>query len=98
MPSKPPRLSKSRLLAGLQCPLSLWHQVNPPQLAAEVSPALAPSTPFSLLHSLTVGGISAGNTGNRGHGRSESILGIETEALVLMLAGWAWGDPHDPCG
>ena len=39
MPTKPPMLSKSRFLAGLQCPLRLWHQVYNPKLAAEVSPA-----------------------------------------------------------
>ncbi|MBW1692213.1 MAG: DUF2779 domain-containing protein [Deltaproteobacteria bacterium] len=31
-------LSKSRFLAGLQCPLRLWHQCYNPHLAAEVSP------------------------------------------------------------
>jgi len=39
MPNKPPMLSKSRFLAGLQCPLRLWHQIYNPRLAAEVSPA-----------------------------------------------------------
>lgn len=38
MPSKPPMLSKSRFLAGLQCPLRLWYQVYNPGLAGEVSP------------------------------------------------------------
>ncbi|RLB28574.1 MAG: DUF2779 domain-containing protein, partial [Deltaproteobacteria bacterium] len=33
-----PMLSKSRFLAGLQCPLRLWHQCYNPHLAAEVSP------------------------------------------------------------
>ena len=31
-------LSKSRFLAGLQCPLRLWHQCYNPHLAAEISP------------------------------------------------------------
>jgi hypothetical protein len=31
-------LSKSRFLAGHQCPLRLWHQCYNPQLASEVSP------------------------------------------------------------
>ncbi len=35
-----PLLSKSRFLAGLQCPLRLWYQCYEPQLAAEVRPAL----------------------------------------------------------
>ena len=35
---KTPMLSKSRYLAGLQCPLRLWHQCYNPELAAEVSP------------------------------------------------------------
>jgi predicted RecB family nuclease len=39
MPSKPPMLSKSRFLAGLQCPLRLWNQCYRPGLAVEVSPA-----------------------------------------------------------
>jgi len=30
-------LSKSRILAGLQCPLRLWHQVYNPELAGELS-------------------------------------------------------------
>lgn len=34
-----PRLSKSRFIAGLQCPLRLWHQINNPELSAKVSPA-----------------------------------------------------------
>jgi predicted RecB family nuclease len=33
-----PTLSKSRFLAGLQCPLRLWHQCYDPQLASEVTP------------------------------------------------------------
>jgi hypothetical protein len=33
------RLSKSRFLAGCQCPLRLWHQCYNPQLASEASPA-----------------------------------------------------------
>jgi hypothetical protein len=33
-------LSKSRLMAGLQCPLRLWHQCYNPQPASQVSPAL----------------------------------------------------------
>lgn len=32
-------LSKSRFLAGLQCPLRLWYQCYEPQLATEISPA-----------------------------------------------------------
>jgi len=32
-------LSKSRFLAGYQCPLRLWHQCYNPHLASEVSPA-----------------------------------------------------------
>jgi len=35
---KTPMLSKSRYLAGLQCPLRLWYQCYNPELAAEVSP------------------------------------------------------------
>jgi hypothetical protein len=35
---KVPLLSKSRFLAGLQCPLRLWHECYNPELAAEVSP------------------------------------------------------------
>jgi len=31
-------LSKSRFLAGTQCPLRLWHQVYNPELAGELSP------------------------------------------------------------
>jgi hypothetical protein len=46
MPSKPPMLSKSPFLTGLQCPLRLWYQVYNPKLAAEVSPALAPSMEY----------------------------------------------------
>ena len=34
-----PLLSKSRFLAGLQCPLRLWYQCYEPGLAGEVSPA-----------------------------------------------------------
>jgi hypothetical protein len=34
-----PTLSKSRFLAGLQCPLRLWHQCYNPELASEVPPA-----------------------------------------------------------
>jgi hypothetical protein len=37
-PPRIPTLSKSRFLAGLQCPLRLWHQCYNPHLAAEVSP------------------------------------------------------------
>ncbi len=33
-----PRLSKSRFLAGLQCPLRLWYQCYEPGLAGEISP------------------------------------------------------------
>ena len=36
---KPPPLSKSRFLAGLQCPLRLWYQCYAPELAAEITPA-----------------------------------------------------------
>ena len=39
MPHKPSMLSKSRFLAGLQCPLRLWYQCYQPDLAVEVSPA-----------------------------------------------------------
>jgi hypothetical protein len=35
---KPPLLSKSRFLAGLQCPLRLWYQCYDRQLAREISP------------------------------------------------------------
>ena len=38
-PKKIPTLSKSKYLAGLQCPLRLWHQCYNPNLASEVSPA-----------------------------------------------------------
>jgi hypothetical protein len=38
-PHPSPSLSKSRFLAGLQCPLRLWYQCFEPQLAAEISPA-----------------------------------------------------------
>ena len=31
-------LSKSKYLAGLQCPLRLWHQCFNPDLASPVSP------------------------------------------------------------
>ena len=34
-----PPLSKSRFLAGLQCPLRLWHRCYNRDLAAPVSPA-----------------------------------------------------------
>jgi predicted RecB family nuclease len=34
-----PLLSKSRFIAGLQCPLRLWYQCFSPQLASPVSPA-----------------------------------------------------------
>ena len=34
-----PTLSKSRFLAGLQCPLRLWNQCYNPELASEVPPA-----------------------------------------------------------
>jgi hypothetical protein len=37
--TKTPMLSKSRFLAGLQCPLRVWHQCYNPELAAEVSAA-----------------------------------------------------------
>jgi Domain of unknown function(DUF2779) len=35
---KIPMLSKSKYLAGLQCPLRLWHQCFNPALASPVSP------------------------------------------------------------
>ena len=35
---KAPMLSKSRFLAGLQCPLRLWHECYNMKLASEVSP------------------------------------------------------------
>jgi hypothetical protein len=35
---KAPTLSKSRFLAGLQCPLRLWHQCYNRDLASEISP------------------------------------------------------------
>jgi hypothetical protein len=35
---KIPMLSKSKYLAGLQCPLRLWHQCFNPNLASPVSP------------------------------------------------------------
>ena len=38
-PSKTPMLSKSKYLAGLQCPLRLWHQCYNPELATPASPA-----------------------------------------------------------
>lgn len=38
-PREIPMLSKSRFLAGYQCPLRLWHQCYNPYLASEVSPA-----------------------------------------------------------
>jgi hypothetical protein len=34
-----PMLSKSRFLAGLQCPLRLWHQCYNRDLAVKASPA-----------------------------------------------------------
>src|SRR2546426_8528174 len=37
MPSEPPRLSKSRYLAGLQCHKQLWWRVHEPE-APELSP------------------------------------------------------------
>jgi hypothetical protein len=36
---KIPMLSKSKYLAGLQCPLRLWHQCYNPHLAPPVPPA-----------------------------------------------------------
>lgn len=36
---KPPMLSKSRFIAGLQCPLRLWFQCYNRELATEVSPS-----------------------------------------------------------
>ncbi len=36
---KKPLLSKSRFLAGLQCPLRLWYQCYEPHLASEIRPA-----------------------------------------------------------
>ncbi len=36
---KTPKLSKSRFLSGLQCPLRLWYTCFSPELATEVSPA-----------------------------------------------------------
>jgi len=36
-PREIPKLSKSRFIAGLQCPLRLWHLCYNPELAAEVS-------------------------------------------------------------
>jgi predicted RecB family nuclease len=36
---KIPMLSKSKFLAGLQCPLRLWHQCYNPELATPASPA-----------------------------------------------------------
>jgi len=36
--NKGPRLSKSRFLAGYQCPLRLWHQCYNPHLATRISP------------------------------------------------------------
>jgi hypothetical protein len=36
---KSPMLSKSKYLAGLQCPLRLWHQCFNPDLASPVSPS-----------------------------------------------------------
>jgi predicted RecB family nuclease len=38
-PRPSPPLSKSRFIAGLQCPLRLWYQCYSPQLASQVSPA-----------------------------------------------------------
>ncbi|MGD2271519.1 MAG: DUF2779 domain-containing protein [Desulfobacterales bacterium] len=38
-PKKVPMLSKSRFLAGLQCPLRLWYQCYERHLAPEISPA-----------------------------------------------------------
>jgi len=38
MNTKPPILSKSRFLAGLQCPLRLWYQCYNRELTAPVSP------------------------------------------------------------
>ncbi|KPJ76573.1 MAG: hypothetical protein AMJ54_11195 [Deltaproteobacteria bacterium SG8_13] len=35
----PPLLSKSRFIAGLQCPLRLWYQCYAPQLASDIRPA-----------------------------------------------------------
>ncbi|MBU2498923.1 MAG: DUF2779 domain-containing protein, partial [Proteobacteria bacterium] len=35
---KTPLLSKTRFLAGLQCPLRLYHECYDPELASEVSP------------------------------------------------------------
>ena len=37
-PKKSPLLSKSRFLAGLQCPLRLWYQCYDRQLAREIPP------------------------------------------------------------
>jgi predicted RecB family nuclease len=34
-----PKLSKSRFLAGLQCPLRLWYQAYHPELASEINSA-----------------------------------------------------------
>jgi predicted RecB family nuclease len=36
---KAPLLSKSRFLAGLQCPLRLWNECYNPSLASEITPA-----------------------------------------------------------
>lgn len=66
-------LSKSRFLAGLQCPLRLWHQVNTPQLAAEGSPARSLCMKYENF-GITLGELSTGNTGNRGDGRNHLIL------------------------
>ncbi|MCK4728032.1 MAG: hypothetical protein KAT27_03835 [Desulfobacterales bacterium] len=37
-PREIPKLSKSRFVAGLQCPLRLWHLCYNPDLAPKVSP------------------------------------------------------------
>jgi hypothetical protein len=39
MPTRLPLLSKSRFLAGLQCPLRLWYQCYNRELATEASPS-----------------------------------------------------------
>ena len=45
---RPPTLSKSRFIAGLQCHLRLWYQCYAPQLASEIS--LAKQAIFDSAH------------------------------------------------
>jgi hypothetical protein len=85
MVGMPPTLSKSRFLAGLQCPKRLWYEVHEPR-----AEALAASTQVTLDQGLEIGRLARGLT----PGGFAVEAGFQEAALALKQTREAMAQGH----